>query len=479
MQTIILTLVTWAHAKSYSTGYGSPGEHPGIQPHSAGCYVKYVTVSVVKQVPSYSKHCTKVDDTKCKTIFKNAFTTKIETQCTPTFDTSCNAVLQTAYKQSCKVIRDIECRIVNLEQYGKHTQKKICQEVPTEKCVPVPIKVEGQKCVNVPSQSCANVPVIASVPVPKKQCYKKPRKVCQTLVTTKPKIVTQQIPKTVCEHQAHSLPLQHQTKKKQAKQTHQKKITTKAKKTKSRNIFDIPKTSTSLFPDSVESESENYPILEAAPDYYSVPKYSEYHQNNYKKEDIPIYEKPQQSYNDELSNNLDNEFLEEDYEPEETDLNPQEDFEFQNIKENTYDYENYKFNADLQSKNLHNYFQSTPEYQPKQQSYFPQQFMENHQLYNGKTTNTRKNSKANESFLNFSESFKSDTDFMERPDAFQPRDIYTDFREDPLKPEESRVKYMLHETLPFAEALVLEENIENAKLDDNSEELENAIDLDP
>ena len=61
--------------------------------------MQYVTVSVVKQVPSYSKHCTKVggqsffplvcgickktdqvDDTKCKTVFKNAFTTQMETQ---------------------------------------------------------------------------------------------------------------------------------------------------------------------------------------------------------------------------------------------------------------------------------------------------------------------------------------------------------------------------------------------------------------
>ena len=89
------------------------------------CYTKYVHVSVVKQVPSYSKHCTKVmfcvfrrflhcsgshisqslspamkvDDVKCKTTYKNSFTTKMETQCTPTFDTSCNTVLQTAYKQ--------------------------------------------------------------------------------------------------------------------------------------------------------------------------------------------------------------------------------------------------------------------------------------------------------------------------------------------------------------------------------------------
>ena len=63
------------------------------------CYTQYVHVSVVKQVPSYSKHCTKVDDIKCKTTYKTSFTTKMETQCTPTFDTSCSTVLQTAYKQ--------------------------------------------------------------------------------------------------------------------------------------------------------------------------------------------------------------------------------------------------------------------------------------------------------------------------------------------------------------------------------------------
>jgi hypothetical protein len=37
-------------------------------------------VSIVKQVPSFAKHCTKVDDTKCKTVFKNSITTSMETQ---------------------------------------------------------------------------------------------------------------------------------------------------------------------------------------------------------------------------------------------------------------------------------------------------------------------------------------------------------------------------------------------------------------
>ena len=60
--------------------------------HDAGgsarsCTVRYETVSVVKQVPTFSKHCHKVEDTKCKTIFKNSFKTKMETQCVASFDT--------------------------------------------------------------------------------------------------------------------------------------------------------------------------------------------------------------------------------------------------------------------------------------------------------------------------------------------------------------------------------------------------------
>lgn len=184
---------------SQHTSYLPPSQRT-FSKHS-DCEIKYETVSVVKQVPSFTKHCHKVDDTKCKTIFKNAFTTNIETQCTATFDTSCDSTLETAYKQECKIIKDVECRIVNLEDsHGGHTSKKICEDVPTEKCVPVPVKVEGQQCVNIPVQKCENVPVRASVPVPKQQCFKKPRKVCQTLVSTKPKVITAQIPREHCGH---------------------------------------------------------------------------------------------------------------------------------------------------------------------------------------------------------------------------------------------------------------------------------------
>ena len=123
-------------------------ESRSFTPHS-GCEIEYETVTVVKQVPSFTKHCQKVEDTKCKTIYKNAFTTQIETQCMATFDTSCDDTLETAYKQECKTIVDVECRIVNLESEDGHHSKKICEDVPTEKCIPVPVKVEGQKCVNV------------------------------------------------------------------------------------------------------------------------------------------------------------------------------------------------------------------------------------------------------------------------------------------------------------------------------------------
>merc|ERR1719192_1535601 len=175
-------------------------ESRSFTPHS-GCEIEYETVTVVKQVPSFPKHCQKVEDTKCKTIYKNAFTTQIETQCMATFDTSCDDTLETAYKQECKTIVDVECRIVNLESEDGHHSKKICEDVPTEKCIPAPVKVEGQKCVNVPTQMCENVPVTVAQEVPQQQCYKKPRKVCQTLVGTKPKVVTAQIPREVCGHE--------------------------------------------------------------------------------------------------------------------------------------------------------------------------------------------------------------------------------------------------------------------------------------
>ena len=64
------------------------------------------------------------------------------------------------------------------------------------------LKVEGQQCVNIPVQQCSNVPVTGPVEVPQERCYKRPRRVCQTLVSTKPKVVTAQVPREVCGHSA-------------------------------------------------------------------------------------------------------------------------------------------------------------------------------------------------------------------------------------------------------------------------------------
>ena len=51
-------------------------------------------------------------------------------------------------------------------------------------------------------QQCSNVPVTGPVEVPKERCYKRPRRVCQTLVSTKPKVITAQVPREVCGHSA-------------------------------------------------------------------------------------------------------------------------------------------------------------------------------------------------------------------------------------------------------------------------------------
>ena len=46
--------------------------------------------------------------------------------------------------QDCRTIKDVECRIVNLEgAEGEHQTEKICEDIPQEKCVPVPYKVTG------------------------------------------------------------------------------------------------------------------------------------------------------------------------------------------------------------------------------------------------------------------------------------------------------------------------------------------------
>ena len=58
-------------------------------------------------------------------------------------------------------------------------------------------------------QKCENIPVTAALEVPNEKCYKKPRKVCQTLVSTKPKVVTVKVPR---EHCGLKIPAQNNTK---------------------------------------------------------------------------------------------------------------------------------------------------------------------------------------------------------------------------------------------------------------------------
>ena len=72
--------------------------------------------------------------------------------------------------------------------------------IPCVSCV----QVEGQQCINIPVQQCSNVPVTAPVEVPQERCYKRPRRVCQTLVSTKPRVITAQVPREVCGHSAPS-----------------------------------------------------------------------------------------------------------------------------------------------------------------------------------------------------------------------------------------------------------------------------------
>lgn len=72
-----------------------------------------------------------VEDTKCKTVFKNAFTTSMETQCQPTFETKCDPVISTAYEQQCKTITDKENQMINKSKikFRKYNEtQKNCQK---------------------------------------------------------------------------------------------------------------------------------------------------------------------------------------------------------------------------------------------------------------------------------------------------------------------------------------------------------------
>ena len=43
---------------------------------------------------------------------------------------SCDTVIHTAYKRQCRTIKDVECRIANLEDHsGGHLSQKICEVI--------------------------------------------------------------------------------------------------------------------------------------------------------------------------------------------------------------------------------------------------------------------------------------------------------------------------------------------------------------
>lgn len=258
-----------------------------------------------------------------------------------------------------------------MDKHGKHVPKKICTDVPTEKCVPVPVKIESEKCVNIPTQSCQNVPVVANVPVPQKQCFRKPRKVCQTVVSTKPKVVIERIPQTVCPHDQ---PLSAS----KASKTSQPGLVNNVKSApihvpapgKKQNSHNHPHRideemiqGSSSFPQKVYIENDQEQVendLEPVYDEYPevpeanvqakqlpMPGYNQFPQGSYKNQDIPIYE--------EQSNYLGNPSQQKD-----------ESLEYDEASE---DYNDYKSNANSHADILHEYFkhlnhnyQSSPYY---------------------------------------------------------------------------------------------------------------------
>ena len=54
---------------------------------------------------------------------------KLRTELTPHLPLpSCDTIIHTAYKQECQTIKDVECRIANLEDHaGGHHSQKICE----------------------------------------------------------------------------------------------------------------------------------------------------------------------------------------------------------------------------------------------------------------------------------------------------------------------------------------------------------------
>ena len=105
------------------------------------------------------------------------------------------------YKNECKMVLEDVCALVHADNIDNDHQTEVCTDVMHERCTPVPVKYEKQKCVSIPSQQCGNVPIVSSKSLPSKKCSFKPVKICQTVVSTKSIVSKKKIPKTICRNQ--------------------------------------------------------------------------------------------------------------------------------------------------------------------------------------------------------------------------------------------------------------------------------------
>jgi hypothetical protein len=55
----------------------------------------------------------KVEDTKCKTVYKNAYSTALETQCTPTFETKARQIRNLGIEKPLNIVfNHVGCKIL-------------------------------------------------------------------------------------------------------------------------------------------------------------------------------------------------------------------------------------------------------------------------------------------------------------------------------------------------------------------------------
>ena len=224
--------------------------------------------------------------------------------------------------------------------------------------------------------SCPEQTVLQEAKVTKPHCprisrfnMRISRKVCQTLVSTKPKVVIERIPKTICPHDQ---PLNSQ-KSPQLKSHPKPSLVVKPPKSKSpgktkshnhphrideedffQSVRNYPSPPSQIFHDNQKSgslhvEKEIVPEFDEYQEFLEAkqfPQNEEYSFNkypkvSYKKEDIPLYEDPSNflSQAQEYRQGLESGDVGDDEEPGED-----------------YDYNDYKVNAQSQADILHQYF---------------------------------------------------------------------------------------------------------------------------